>query len=458
MEIAVQRLRALVAVAGAMLDSVGNERRMLSIVVDGVAETLGAAATAWILPVDAGAPAESFSQHPADVAERLVAAAADHVSDSTSARYVPMDALRPDGLSGAIVAPMVFRGRLFGALAVTRAAAAEAFSADDIDFVDALAAAAAATINNARVVGDSAAILEDLRRQGELLDHISDAIVACDADNLIVSWNAGAERLYGYGAADAVGCDLFALLATHFFTADGVPLGRDVIDAELDENGRWGGELRERRADAAPLTVMASITRVTGPDGERQGLVVVNRDVSEQRREEHRALHDTLTDLPNRRMLVNRLYDALARSYRTGGPLAVLFVDLDKFKPVNDTHGHAAGDELLRVTAQRLSHAVRHSDLVARIGGDEFVAVLEDAGSAENVRQVTQRIINAVSEPVTIGDKTVSVHASLGAVFVDDPQRNESDPDQLIEAADAAMYKAKREGLGVWFTAPLAVV
>jgi diguanylate cyclase (GGDEF)-like protein/PAS domain S-box-containing protein len=457
LEVAVQRLRALVAVAGAMLDSVGNERRMLSLVADGAAETIGATATTWLLPIDEAVPAEHVSQHADDVTRRLVAAASDHLRTDGSARYVALDALRQDGVEGAVIAAMAFRGRVLGGVAVTRKPD-ETFTEQEIEFIDALAAATAATISNARVVGDSAAILEDLRRQGELLDHISDAIVACDADDLIVSWNAGAERLYGYPAADAVGCDVFALLATNFFTSDGVPMDRKSVDETLAEYGRWGGELRERRADAVPLTVMTSITRVTGPDGERQGLVVVNRDVSEQRREEHRALHDTLTDLPNRRMLVNRLYDALARSFRSGGPLAVLFLDLDRFKPVNDVYGHAAGDELLRVTAARLARAVRNSDLVARIGGDEFVAVLEDAGSAENVRQITQRIMNAVSEPVTIGGATVSVSASLGAVFVDEPHGGTSDPDQLIDAADAAMYKAKREHLGVYFAAPLATV
>jgi diguanylate cyclase (GGDEF)-like protein/PAS domain S-box-containing protein len=447
MEVAVPRLRALVAVAGAMLDTVGNERRMLSVVVDESAQSLGATATAWLVPsLDDSEPA-LVSQHADTVAERLVAAARARLAGDMAAH---------DLLSGAIVAPMAYRGRVLGGVVVTRDA--DPFTDEDVEFVDALAAAAAATVNNARVVGDSAAILEDLRRQGELLDHISDAIVACDADGLIMSWNAGAERLYGYPAADAVGCDIFALLATSFFTSDGVPLGRDAVDATLEEAGRWGGELRERRADGAPLTGMASITRVTGPAGEHQGLVVVNRDVSEQRREEHRALHDTLTDLPNRRMLVNRLYDALARRYRNGGPLAVVFLDLDRFKPVNDVHGHAAGDELLRVTALRLSRAVRHSDLVARIGGDEFVAVLEDAGSIDNVRMVARRIMNAVAEPVTVGEVAVSVTASLGVAFVDEPDGSPSDPDELIDAADGAMYKAKREHLGVWFAEQLAVV
>jgi diguanylate cyclase (GGDEF)-like protein/PAS domain S-box-containing protein len=448
------RLRALVAIAGAMLDTVGNERRMLALVVDETAEALGATATAWLQALDDSEPA-LVGQHADDLVERVVGAARARLAGDAT-RRVPVDPAGQDPLSGAIVAPMAFRGRVLGGVVVTRDAGT--FTDDDAEFVDAVAGAAAATINNARVVGDSAAILEDLRRQGELFDHISDAIVACDADGLIVSWNAGAERLYGYPAADAVGCDVFALLATSFFTTDGVPLGRDTVDAALDETGRWGGELRERRADAVPLTGMASITRMTGADGERQGLVVVNRDVSEQRREEHRALHDTLTDLPNRRMLVNRLYDALARRYRTGGPLAVVFLDLDRFKPVNDVHGHAAGDELLRVTGQRLARAVRHSDLVARIGGDEFVAVLEDAGSMENVRMVARRIMQAVAEPVTIGDATVSVTASLGVAFVDDPETSPSDPDELIDAADGAMYKAKREHLGVWFAEPLAVV
>src|SRR6185369_12623257 len=112
----------------------------------------------------------------------------------------------------------------------------------------ALAGVAGATLTNARALADSAAVLEDVRRHNDLMDHISDALISCDAEGLIVSWNSGAEQIYGYPRGEALGCDLFALLATEFYTSDEVPLEYDDVVATLANHGRWHGELHERRA------------------------------------------------------------------------------------------------------------------------------------------------------------------------------------------------------------------
>jgi diguanylate cyclase (GGDEF)-like protein len=222
---------------------------------------------------------------------------------------------------------------------------------------------------------------------------------------------------------------------------------------EIANLGQWHGELHERRADGAPLTVMCSLTARGGLADRDTGIVLVNRDVTDQRREEHRALHDALTGLPNRRLLTNRLYDALARRHRTGSTLAVLFVDLDKFKPVNDTYGHAAGDEVLMVTARRLADVVRHSDTVARLGGDEFVVVVEDAGTQENIRCVTRRVVESLAEPIDLGGPKAEVRASIGVAVVNAPQGGgEVAPETLIGIADEAMYEAKHNNWGMRFT------
>jgi diguanylate cyclase (GGDEF)-like protein/PAS domain S-box-containing protein len=280
-------------------------------------------------------------------------------------------------------------------------------------------------------------------------------MISCDTEWCITSWNTGAEQIYGYPRGEALGCDLFALLATRFHTADGVPVGLDAVQAELDRGDGWRGELHERRADGAPLTIMSSVSVLADAEHGRTGVVVVNRDISDQRREEHQALHDPLTGLPNRRLLTNRLYDALARAFRNQTRLALLFLDLDGFKPVNDRHGHAAGDEVLRAAARRLTAAVRQNDTVARLGGDEFVVLLEHAGDAAAVAQVAHRIADSVGEPVDVGgcagESTVSVRPSIGVAYATVVDGEAMSPETLIEAADQAMYLAKRRRSGMAF-------
>jgi diguanylate cyclase (GGDEF)-like protein/PAS domain S-box-containing protein len=264
----------------------------------------------------------------------------------------------------------------------------------------------------------------------------------------VVSWNAGAERVYGYSNAEATGCDLFALLCTEFLTNDEVGVPREEV-LRLAAEGGWQGESRERRSDGASIITMASLTGRLDRDG-RMELSLVNRDITAQRREEHEALHDALTGLPNRRMLTLRLYDAYARACRHSRPLAVLFIDLDGFKPINDTYGHAAGDEVLKAVAVRLTGAVRGTDTVARIGGDEFVVVLQETGTRASVTEVTRRILDSVAEPVEVGTTSVQVLASIGIAHVMEPNVDIA-ADELLDAADLAMYEAKRQRLGMAF-------
>lgn len=265
----------------------------------------------------------------------------------------------------------------------------------------------------------------------------------------MVSWNAGAERVYGYSNAEAAGCDLFALLCTEFLTADEIPVSREDV-LRMAAEGGWQGESRERRSDGAALVTMASLTGRLDRDG-RLELILVNRDITAQRREEHEALHDPLTGLPNRRMLTLRLYDAYARACRYQRPMAVLFIDLDGFKPINDTYGHAAGDEVLKAVASRLTAVVRVTDTVARIGGDEFVVVLSETGPRDSVTEVTRRILDSVAEPVEIGTTSVQVLASIGVAHTMEPNLDVA-ADDLLDAADLAMYEAKRQRLGMVFS------
>ncbi len=160
---------------------------------------------------------------------------------------------------------------------------------------------------------------------------------------------------------------------------------------------------------------------------------------------QHQAFHDPLTGLPNRALFADRLEHATARTARGAGSLAVLFVDLDDFKQVNDRHGHATGDILLKSFAARLQESLRIGDTVARIGGDEFVALLEDLDDLDSARQAASRLAQAVSRPLVIDDQLYKVSASIGVAFC---PAGFTRPADLLREADRAMYEAKATGNG----------
>ncbi|PRY18190.1 diguanylate cyclase domain-containing protein [Kineococcus rhizosphaerae] len=204
-------------------------------------------------------------------------------------------------------------------------------------------------------------------------------------------------------------------------------------------------ELPSGRVVWAQITVSLTSTST----GEPAFLAFVE-DITARKREaeqlEHAALHDPLTGLPNRARAEDRLGTALARTQRRGGGCAVLFVDLDHFKEVNDTLGHAAGDTLLRDVADRLRSLLRAGDTAARIGGDEFVLVCEDVPDAQALAAIAARVCERITIPVDLGARTVTVTASVGAARTD----GAAAADDLLRAADRAMYRAKAAGRACW--------
>ena len=167
------------------------------------------------------------------------------------------------------------------------------------------------------------------------------------------------------------------------------------------------------------------------------------RDVTDRMWLERQALHDPLTKLPNRLLLMDRANQALARLHRSEGPIALLFVDLDGLKTINDSLGHAVGDMLLAAVAERLAGALRDSDTVARLGGDEFVILAEDLDSDGEALTVAERVLDALEAPFEIGSVDVRMTASVGVSISRDP---DADPEDVLREADVAMYRAKRAG------------
>lgn len=199
--------------------------------------------------------------------------------------------------------------------------------------------------------------------------------------------------------------------------------------------------------DGCTRVLSASLVPLFDEDGQVSKLLGYSQDITEQKTSEqqlvHRAEHDNLTDLPNRGLFMDRLRSGIARAKRNNKPLALLFVDLNDFKPVNDQHGHHTGDRLLRVVARRLMAAVREVDTVARIGGDEFAVILEAITDADDAAAVAAKIADSIGEPFCIDSETLRIGASTGiAIYPGDGDEVAS----LLRHADAAMYRAKRAG------------
>lgn len=228
----------------------------------------------------------------------------------------------------------------------------------------------------------------------------------------------------------------------------GLPMLARTLAALAAGETNCSGEFAFRRTDGALRDLAFNV--VTMPDAAQRGrdlAVVVTLDVTERKQAmeqlQHRSLHDPLTGLPNRVLLTERLQQAMARARRARERAAVLFVDLDGFKPINDGHGHAAGDALLVALARRLRGCVRASDTVARIGGDEFALVLGAVGDAAQALAVADKIRHAVARPCTHDGRPLRVSASIGVAVFPDHGATER---VLLRRADAAMYAAKAAG------------
>ena len=207
-------------------------------------------------------------------------------------------------------------------------------------------------------------------------------------------------------------------------------------------------EKRFIRADGEVLWAVATVTVIRDDEGEPVHLLGLVQEITESKRRQadlaRLALQDPLTGLANRTLLDDRLRVALARAQRHGYLTGVLFMDLDGFKAVNDRHGHHVGDELLKAVAGRLRSVLRPADVVARIGGDEFVAICEELHGLEEAHAIASRVEVAIAEPITTDAGPLSVHASVGLALAEAAEG--TDPDDLVRRADEAMYRAKQAG------------
>jgi len=299
---------------------------------------------------------------------------------------------------------------------------------------------------------DAAALRASEHRTRAVLDSAIDAFVGTDDGGLVTEWNARAEELFGWTAGEALGRDVADLiLPPQQALAHRRGLRRFLRTGESELVGRVS-ELTLCRRGGGALPVEVSVW--AGREDGRWRFNAFLRDISERKQVatrlaeqaaslEHLAFHDALTGLPNRRLLVDRVSQALARARRGSRCPAVLLLDLDGFKAINDTLGHAAGDAVLVEVARRLREVVRPSDTVSRLGGDEFAIVVDDATEDAALR-VAERALLTLRDAISVEGRHVRVQGSLGVRFV----RREDDPQLALRDADAAMYAAKGRGRG----------
>jgi diguanylate cyclase (GGDEF)-like protein/PAS domain S-box-containing protein len=277
------------------------------------------------------------------------------------------------------------------------------------------------------------------------VEHAPSSILITDRHGFIEYVNPAFCRLTGYSEEEALGQH------TRILKGDGETHSaehyREVWETIL-AGREWRGEFFNRRKDGTPFWESASISPIIDANGEITHFVAVKENITERKQLleclDHLAHYDKLTSIPNRALFFDRLNQSIALAGRDGKRFALLFIDLDGFKQVNDSFGHETGDDVLKETAQRLTGCLRESDTVARMGGDEFIVILANISRPEDAGLVAGKMLAAVSRPIELSQgRSCTVGASIGiSIYPDDS----TEPAQLVSAADTAMYSVKHKG------------
>jgi len=287
--------------------------------------------------------------------------------------------------------------------------------------------------------------LENRQVAASVFDATSEGIMVTDADNRILLVNRAFTRTTGFSEAEAIGKTPALLQSGRH--------GHEFYQAmrrALQENGAWEGEIWNRRKSGDIYPEWLHINVVPDASGKVRYYAGVFSDIT--RHEElrakllHLAYYDVLTDLPNRQLFMDRLEQSIVHTRRSGKEFSLLFIDLDRFKDINDSLGHRFGDQILIAVAERLQSAVRESDTVSRLGGDEFTVLLPNTAQPEDIAEIAEKILAALAAPLAMEGKTLFLAASIGVSRYPD---DGGDAEALLMHADAAMYRAKESGGGV---------
>jgi len=285
---------------------------------------------------------------------------------------------------------------------------------------------------------------EELSIAASVFETSLNGVVITDADARILKTNRSFSRILGYSAEEMLG------KKTNVFNSQrhDATFYRELWRS-LEHDGEWQGEIWDRRKDGEIVPLWQSITTLRDAEGRVKNYVGVFYDLSDQKRSaahiHHLAYFDALTDLPNRMLFNDRCAQALEMAERGGRPLALLFLDLDRFKYVNDTLGHQVGDELLCKVARRLTRGLRRSDTVARLGGDEFIVLMQNCRGRDCARRLASRIIALLDKPFVVMGHRLDIRTSIGISLY---PTDGTDTETLVKNADLAMYQAKEHGRG----------
>ncbi len=283
---------------------------------------------------------------------------------------------------------------------------------------------------------------EQLHVAANAIENAAEGVMICDADERIVSVNKAFTRITGYDPEEVLGKIPDALIADEQASSLRFEISKTVL-----EQGHWKGELWSRNKNGDSYLEERSVSAVKDDEGRIVNFIILFSDVTKQKEDERRlqflAHHDSLTGLANRTMFQLRCEETLLRAGRKSAKAAVMFIDLDHFKTVNDSLGHAYGDDLLRGVAARVQECVRKTDFVARLGGDEFTVLLNEVTDSADVALIAKKILDRLSACFTIAGHEIYVSASIGISYYPDDGQNAA---SLIKNADAAMYAAKEQG------------
>jgi len=280
---------------------------------------------------------------------------------------------------------------------------------------------------------------ERWRLIGGFLDHTAEAVLITDAKTRIVYVNRSFTRVTGYTLNDVSGKTPHLLHSGRQTAAFYAHMWKCI-----DASGQWQGEIWNRRKSGEIYLEWLSITAVKGSTGKVENYLAIFSDITLRKQEEQElydlATHDALTGLPNRFFFSERFRHAMVRAKRASHPVGLLYLDLDRFKPVNDALGHKCGDKLLQAVARRLKRSVREEDTIARLGGDEFAVILEHLSRPRDAAATATKILRALARPFPLEGHKASITASIGITVY---PLDGDDVETLVKRADGAMYRAK---------------